>query len=77
MIFHADTIGDRFDSNADPALIAWFIELVSSRDPAFRAKFVAHLCTHDFMGEVNRIKCLTLIVAAGADRIGHASVGRL
>ncbi len=31
------------------------------------------MCTHDFMEELSAIKVPTLIVAAGKERIGHAS----
>ena len=71
--FLADTIDERFDSNADPALVKWFIEQAGSNDPNFIARFVTHMTTHDFMDDVGRIKCPTLIVAAGKEKIGHAS----
>lgn len=31
------------------------------------------MTTHDFMDDLGRITCPTLIVAAGKERIGHAS----
>jgi 3-oxoadipate enol-lactonase len=71
--FLADTIGERFDSSADPELVKWFIEQAGSNDPAFIARFVLHMCTHDFMDEVSAIKAPTLIVAAGKEKIGNAS----
>jgi 3-oxoadipate enol-lactonase len=71
--FLADTIDERFDANADPQLVQWFIEQASSNDPAFIARFVLHMCTHDFMDELPAIKKPTLIVAAGKERIGQAS----
>ena len=71
--FLADTIDERFDSNAGPLLVKWFIEQAGSNDPAFIARFVTHMTTHDFMDDVKRIKCPTLIVAAGKEKIGHAS----
>lgn len=71
--FLADTIDERFDSNADPDLVKWFIEQAGSNDPAFIARFVLHMTTHDFMDDLGRIKCPTLIVAAGKEKIGHAS----
>lgn len=51
----------------------WFIEQAASNDPAFIARFVLHMSTHDFMDEVSAIKAPTLIVAAGKERIGHAA----
>jgi 3-oxoadipate enol-lactonase len=54
--FLADTIDERFDSSADPDLVKWFIEQAGSNDPAFIARFVLHMCTHDFMNEVSAIK---------------------
>lgn len=71
--FLADTIHERFDEHADPHLVQWFIEQAGSNDPAFIARFVLHMCTHDFMDELPRIGCPTLIVAAGKEQIGHAS----
>ena len=71
--FLASTIDERFDANADPELVKWFIEQAGSNDPAFIARFVLHMCTHDFMDELSKIKVPTLIVAAGKERIGHAS----
>ena len=54
--FLADTIDERFDSNAEPELVKWFIEQAGSNDPAFIARFVTHMTTHDFMDEVGKIK---------------------
>lgn len=71
--FLADTIDERFDSSADPKLVEWFLDQAGANDPAFIARFVLHMTTHDFMDEVDRIRCPTLIVAAGKERIGHAS----
>jgi len=70
--FLADTIHERFDENADPDLVQWFIEQAGSNDPAFIARFVLHMCTHDFMEELVHIKCPTLLVAAGRESIGNA-----
>jgi pimeloyl-ACP methyl ester carboxylesterase len=70
--FLSDTIEERFDASADPALVKWFIAQAGSNDPAFIARFVLHMSTHDFMDEVSRIKAPTLIVAAGREKIGHA-----
>ena len=71
--FLADTIDERFDGNADPALVKWFIEQAGSNDPAFIARFVTHMTTHEFMEDTAKIQCPTLIVAAGKEKIGHAS----
>lgn len=71
--FLADTIDERFDANADPQLVQWFIEQAGSNDPQFIGRFVSHMCTHDFMDELSRISCPTLIVAAGRESIGQAS----
>lgn len=70
--FLSDTIHERFDEKADPGLVAWFIDQASSNDPSFIARFVLHMCTHDFMEDLSRITCPTLIVAAGKESIGHA-----
>jgi pimeloyl-ACP methyl ester carboxylesterase len=70
--FVADTIHERFDENADPQLVQWFIRQTGSNNPEFIARFVTHMTTHWFMDEVHRIQCPTLIVAAGREAIGHA-----
>jgi pimeloyl-ACP methyl ester carboxylesterase len=71
--FLTETIDDRFDEKADPQLVRWFIDQAGANDSAFIARFVGHMCTHDFSGEVGRIQCPTLIVAAGRESIGDAS----
>ena len=68
--FIADTIHERFDEKADPALVAWFIEQTGSNDPEFIGRFVLHMTTHEFMDELSAIRCPTLIVAAGHEPIG-------
>ena len=71
--FLADTIHERFDGKADPGLVEWFLDQAGSNDPAFIARFVLHMTTHDFMDDIAKIGCPTLIVAAGKEQIGHAS----
>ena len=64
---------DRFDATAEPQLVRWFIDQAGANDSAFIARFVGHMCTHDFMDELHRIGCPTLIVAAGRESIGEVS----
>jgi pimeloyl-ACP methyl ester carboxylesterase len=71
--FLAETIDERFDRHADPALVQWFIDQAGSNDPAFIARFVTHMCTHDFLDDLVAVRAPTLIVAAGREKIGHAS----
>lgn len=71
--FLADTIHERFDQTVDPGLVEWFLDQAGSSDPDFVARFVLHMTTHDFMDDVAKIKCPTLIVAAGKEQIGQAS----
>ena len=71
--FLAETIEERFDERADPALVEWFIGQAGSNDPAFIARFVTHMCTHDFLDDLVAVRAPTLIVAAGREKIGHAS----
>ncbi len=71
--FLADTIDERFDPTADPGLVQWFLDQAGANDPAFIARFVLHMTTHEFMEDTARIACPTLIVAAGREQIGHAS----
>jgi pimeloyl-ACP methyl ester carboxylesterase len=69
--FLTETIHERFDEKADPQLVRWFIDQAASNDPAFIARFVLHMCTHDFMEDTRRIQCPTLIVAAGKEPVGY------
>jgi 3-oxoadipate enol-lactonase len=71
--FLADTISERFDQNADPELVRWFIEQAGSNDAAFIGRFVSHMFRHDFMEDLRKVAAPTLIVAAGREQIGHAS----
>lgn len=71
--FLAETIAERFDTTADPALVQWFIEEGGERDPDFIARWVLHMCTHEFMDEIHAIRAPTLIVAPGGERIGEAT----
>ena len=71
--FLADTIHERFDATVEPKLVDWFLDQAGANDPEFVARFVTHMTTHDFMDQVGRIQCPTLIVAAGKEPIGHAS----
>lgn len=71
--FLAETIDERFDERADPELVEWFIGQAGSNDPAFVARFVTHMCTHDFLDDLVAVRAPTLIVAAGREKIGHAS----
>jgi pimeloyl-ACP methyl ester carboxylesterase len=72
--FMLDTISERFDAHADVKLVQWFVDQAGSNDPEFIARFVLHMCTHDFMDELSGIRCPTLIVAAGREPIGHAGI---
>jgi pimeloyl-ACP methyl ester carboxylesterase len=71
--FLASTIHERFEPDADPALVNWYLDHAGSNDPEFIGRFVSHMCTHDFMDELDAIRCPTLIVAAGKEPIGKAS----
>ena len=61
--FLADTIAERFDQSADPEHVRWFIEQAGSNDPAFIGRFVSHMCTHDFMEDLPKVRAPTLIDA--------------
>ncbi len=69
--FIRETIDDRFPADADPGLKDWFARQTGSNDPAFIARFVTHMTTHDWTPELPRIGCPTLILAPGAEPIGH------
>ena len=50
--FLAETIAERFDATADPALVQWFIEEGGERDPDFISRWVLHMCTQHLVPEI-------------------------
>ncbi len=71
--FLAETIRDRLPEDADPGLVAWFLDEASRNDPAYIAKFVLLMASYDWSGEVERIKCPTLVVIPGGETVGPLS----
>lgn len=71
--FLAATIAERFDETVDPNLREWFCDQAGSNDPAFMARFILHMASHDWSDQLASIRVPTLIVAAGKEQIGHAS----
>lgn len=71
--FLAATISERFDVDADPELVNWFLDQTGSNDPAFIERFMTELCRYDWMDQLGRIQCPTLIVAAGGEQIGSSN----
>ncbi|MBI4190341.1 MAG: alpha/beta hydrolase [Betaproteobacteria bacterium] len=72
--FFAETISDRFPvGEVEQGMIEWFLDEICKNDLNHIARFVGYWSDTDFMGEVHRIKCPTLIVAPGDEPIGHAS----
>lgn len=70
-----DTINDRLPvGEADPKLIAWVLDEICKNDLAFLARFIGYWTDTDFMDEVHRIQCPTLIVSPGAEPIGSADL---
>lgn len=69
--FLAETISDRFPvDQVDPGLIEWFLDETAKNDIPFIAKFIGYMTTQDFMDEVPRIRCPTLMIAPGDEPIG-------
>lgn len=72
--FLAETISDRFPiDEVDPRFVEWFLDEAARNDVAFIQRFVAHMSTVDLMDEIAAIRCPTLMVAPGAEPVGHAS----
>ena len=55
---------------ADPGLVEWFLDEAAKNDPAYIGKFVALMASYDWSGEVERIRCPTLVVIPGAETVG-------
>jgi pimeloyl-ACP methyl ester carboxylesterase len=68
--FLAQTIRDRLPADADPGLVAWFLDEAGKNDPAFIGRFVLLMASYDWSGEVARIACPTLVVIPGAETVG-------
>jgi pimeloyl-ACP methyl ester carboxylesterase len=64
------TIADRFPPGTDPGLVDWFCRQTGGNDPAWIARFVTHMASRDWEGDLPRISCPTLIVAPGHEPIG-------
>jgi len=68
--FLAQTIRDRLPADADPGLVEWFLDEAGKNDPVFIGKFVLLMASYDWSGEVERIRCPTLVVVPGAETVG-------
>jgi pimeloyl-ACP methyl ester carboxylesterase len=69
------TISDRFPvGEADQRLLDWFMDEICKNDLNYLARFIGYWTDTDFMDEIHRIKCPTLIVAPGAEPIGSGSL---
>lgn len=68
--FLAETIRDRLPEDADPGLVAWFLDEAAKNDPEYIGKFVLLMASYDWSGEVEKIGCPTLVVIPGAETVG-------
>jgi pimeloyl-ACP methyl ester carboxylesterase len=69
-----ETIDERLPvGEADPRLIEWVLDQICRNDLDFLQRFIGHWTDTDFMDEVYRIGCPTLIVEPGAHPIGTGS----
>ena len=68
--FLAETIRDRLPQGADPGLVEWFLDEAAKNDPAYIGKFVLLMASYDWSGEVEKIRCPTLVVIPGAETVG-------
>jgi 3-oxoadipate enol-lactonase len=68
--FLAETIRDRLPQDTDPGLVEWFLDEAAKNDPAYIGKFVLLMASYDWSGEVQRIRCPTLVVIPGAETVG-------
>jgi 3-oxoadipate enol-lactonase len=69
--FLAETIAERLPlASVDPGLVDWFLDEAAKNDPAYIAKFVSLMASHDWSDELGRIRCPTLVVVPGAEPIG-------
>lgn len=69
--FLAETISDRFPAGHDPGHVQWFLDEAGKNDPAWIGRFVGLMTTLWWMDDLRRIQCPTLLVAPGAETVGH------
>ena len=69
--FLAATIADRFPPGHDPGHVQWFLDEAAKNDPAWIGRFVGLMTTLWWMDELHRIQCPALLVAPGAETVGH------
>lgn len=70
----AETIDERIPvKEADPRLIQWVLDEICKNDLDFLMRFIGHWTDTDFLDDVNRIRCPTLIIEPGAHSIGTGS----
>ena len=70
----AETIDERIPvAGTDPRLVEWVLDEICKNDLAFLERFIGHWTDTDFLDEVSRIRCPTLIVEPGAHTIGTGS----
>ncbi|MGZ5123817.1 MAG: alpha/beta fold hydrolase [Burkholderiales bacterium] len=70
----AETIDERMPvAETDPRLVEWVLDQICRNDLKFLERFIGHWTDTDFMNEVARIRCPTLIVEPGAHTIGTGS----
>jgi 3-oxoadipate enol-lactonase len=69
--FLAETIADRFDLAAtDPGLVTWFLDECARNDPAYILRFIGLMTALDWSERLGEIRCPTLVVVPGAERVG-------
>jgi pimeloyl-ACP methyl ester carboxylesterase len=72
--FLAETISDRFPVDAvDPRFVEWFLDEAAKNDLPFIQRFVGHMSTVDMMEEIRAIRCPVMMIAPGAEPVGHAA----
>jgi pimeloyl-ACP methyl ester carboxylesterase len=69
--FLAETIADRFPPGHDPGNIAWFLDEAAKNDDAYVVRFVGLMSSLWWMEKLPAIRCPTLLVAPGAETVGH------
>jgi pimeloyl-ACP methyl ester carboxylesterase len=70
--FLAATISDRFPPGHDPGNVEWFLDEAAKNDDAWIGRFVGLMASLWWMEDLPRIQCPTLLVAPGAETVGHA-----
>jgi pimeloyl-ACP methyl ester carboxylesterase len=64
-------------AECDPRFVQWLLDMICRNDLDFLDRFIGHWANTEFLDEVAKIKCPTLIVEPGAHMIGASTFAEM